>query len=75
MSGLTFSVLDVVAEPYAVAPQLTARLRIEEISGERIHAIVLRCQVRIEPQRRQYDEAEREGCAACSASGSGGPTR
>ena len=31
---LTFSVLDIVAEPYTVAPQLTARLRIEE-SGAR----------------------------------------
>ncbi|MCM2430617.1 DUF6084 family protein [Streptomyces sp. RKAG337] len=61
MSGLGFSVLDVVAEPYAVAPQLTARLRIEEDSGERIHAIVLRCQVRIEPQRRHYDVAEQDG--------------
>ncbi|WP_329140295.1 DUF6084 family protein [Streptomyces sp. NBC_01476] len=61
MSGLGFSVLDVVAEPYSVVPQLTARLRITDGSGERIHAVVLRCQVRIEPQRRQYDEAEREG--------------
>ncbi|MDJ0464256.1 DUF6084 family protein [Streptomyces sp. H27-C3] len=61
MTGLGFSVLDVFAEPYTVAPQLTARLRIEEGSGERIHAIVLRCQVRIEPQRRHYDDTEREG--------------
>ncbi|WNI18875.1 DUF6084 family protein [Actinacidiphila sp. ITFR-21] len=61
MTGLAFSVLDVIAEPYTVAPQLTARLRIEEDSGERIHAIVLRCQVRIEPQRRPYDDAEQQG--------------
>lgn len=61
MSGLGFSVLDVAADPYAVAPQLTARLRITEDSGEPVHAMVLRCQVRIEPQRRRYDEAEREG--------------
>jgi hypothetical protein len=58
---LSFSVLDVFAEPYTVAPQLTARLRIEDGSGERVHAIVLRCQVRIEPQRRHYDDAERDG--------------
>ena len=29
MSDYTFSLLDVFAEPYAVAPLLTARLRIE----------------------------------------------
>ena len=61
MSEMEFSVLDVVAEPYTVVPQLTARLRIEDSVGERIHAIVLRCQVRIEPQRRNYDATERDG--------------
>jgi hypothetical protein len=61
MTGYRFTVLDVVAEPYAVAPQLTARLRIEEDTGRRIHAIALRCQVRIEPQRRRYDAAEEGG--------------
>jgi len=61
MIGLKFTVLDVVAEPYAVAPQLTARLRIEESTGERVHAIALRCQVRIEPQRRGYNELEQNG--------------
>ncbi|SDX91484.1 hypothetical protein SAMN05661080_01703 [Modestobacter sp. DSM 44400] len=61
MSDYSFAVLDVFAEPYAVAPQLTARLRIEEATGQVIHAIALRCQVRIEPQRRHYDEAETRG--------------
>ncbi|HET6530343.1 MAG TPA: DUF6084 family protein [Actinoplanes sp.] len=61
MSNYRFAVLDVVAEPYAVSPQLTARLRIEETTGQRVHAIVLRCQVRIEPQRRPYEAAEQEG--------------
>ena len=57
MSEYRFTVLDVVAEPYAAAPQLTARLRIEETTGQRVHAIALRCQVRIEPQRRRYEAA------------------
>nr|MBA2697314.1 hypothetical protein [Nocardioidaceae bacterium] len=48
-------------EPYAAAPQLTARLRIEEASGEPVHAIALRSQVRIEPQRRRYSEDEESG--------------
>jgi uncharacterized protein DUF6084 len=61
MSDYTFSLLDVFAEPYAVAPQLTARLRIEEATGQTIHAIALRCQVRIEPQRRRYDHTEQQG--------------
>ncbi|GID30411.1 DUF6084 family protein [Paractinoplanes brasiliensis] len=60
MSDYRFAVLDVAAEPYAMAPQLTARLGIEETTGQRIHAITLRCQVRIEPQRRRYDPAEEE---------------
>ena len=33
MTALTFWVLDIFAEPYAAAPQLTARLRIEESTG------------------------------------------
>jgi hypothetical protein len=61
MSAYSFSVLDVVAEPYAVAPQLTARLRVQESTGQLIHAIALRCQVRIEPQRRGYDNTEEDG--------------
>lgn len=64
MSGYTFSVLDIVAEPYAVAPQLTARLRVQESTGQVIHAIALRCQVRIEPQRRHYDGAEQQALQA-----------
>ncbi|MFN2518018.1 MAG: DUF6084 family protein [Jatrophihabitantaceae bacterium] len=61
MSNLTFTVADVFAEHYAAAPQLTARLRIEESTGEVIHAIALRCQVRIEPQRRKYTADEESG--------------
>jgi hypothetical protein len=64
VSGYVFSVVDVFAEPYAAAPQLTARLRITEASGETIHAIALRCQVRIEPQRRRYEEADESGLRA-----------
>jgi uncharacterized protein DUF6084 len=60
MSAYLFTVLDVTAEPYAASPQLTCRLRIEETTGRRVHAIALRCQVRIEPQRRRYDAAEHE---------------
>jgi len=64
VSTYEFSVVDIFAEPYAAAPQLTARLRILESSGETIHAIALRCQVRIEPQRRRYEEADESGLRA-----------
>jgi len=61
MGDYSFSVAEIFAEPYAVAPQLTARLRVAEGTGQRIHAIALRCQVRIEPQRRRYDNGEQNG--------------
>jgi hypothetical protein len=61
VSALEFAVTDVFAEPYAAAPQLTARLRISETSGQRVHAIALRCQVRIEAQRRAYAAADETG--------------
>ncbi|MET1065689.1 MAG: DUF6084 family protein, partial [Arthrobacter sp.] len=51
MTELAFDVVDIQPEPYAAAPQLTARLRLTESTGATIHAIALRCQVRILPQR------------------------
>jgi hypothetical protein len=59
VSELSFTVLDISPEPYAAAPNLAARLRITEATGERIHAIALRCQVQIEPRRRAYTGEEK----------------
>jgi hypothetical protein len=64
MSSYSFTVLNIFAEPYAATPQLTARLRIEEATGQAIHAIALRCQVRIEPQRRSYTGSDETGLRA-----------
>ena len=61
MTGLAFTVVDVRPEPYTAAPQLTARLRLTEATGTAIHAIALRCQVRILPQRRGYAPEEEPG--------------
>ncbi|MEK6439525.1 DUF6084 family protein [Pseudonocardia sp. T1-2H] len=61
MTELEFTVLDVVAEPYSAAPNLVAKLRIEETSGEPVHALVLRAQVRIDAHRRPYGPAEEQG--------------
>lgn len=64
MSNYTFGVVEIFAEPYAATPQLTARLRIEESTGQVVHAMALRCQIRIDPQRRGYDDAEVPGLRA-----------
>ncbi|KUH97997.1 hypothetical protein AU190_22535 [Mycolicibacterium acapulense] len=61
MPELTFAVLDIRAEPYAVAPVLTARIGIASDGDDPVHAIALRCQVRIEPLRRRYSDDEAFG--------------
>jgi Family of unknown function (DUF6084) len=60
MSELVFDCLGAEAERYAAAPTLLFRLRIAETTGETIHAIALRCQIRIEPHRRRYSHDEEE---------------
>ena len=61
MADLVFGCTGAVAERYAATPTLTFALTITERSGVKIHAIALRCQIRIEPHRRRYtaDEAQR----------------
>ncbi|WP_020500151.1 DUF6084 family protein [Sciscionella marina] len=63
MTQLRFEVLDIHAQRYAVVPILQVRVRIQENTGERVHAMLLRAQVRIDAQRRHYDETERTGLA------------
>jgi Family of unknown function (DUF6084) len=61
MSDLAITCFDVRADRYAAAPTMLFRLRLTEATGVRVHAIALRCQIRIEPARRRYggEEAER----------------
>ncbi len=61
MMDLTFSVVDVAPEPYTVTPVLTARVGILAGTDDPVHAIALRCQVRIEPLRRSYTDEEAAG--------------
>ncbi|MGH3320711.1 MAG: DUF6084 family protein [Streptosporangiaceae bacterium] len=61
MAELVFDCVDARAEHYAAAPTLVFRLRVAETTGTRVHAIALRCQLRIEPIRRRYDAEEAEG--------------
>ena len=58
MTDLSFTCLDVTFERYAIAPTLLFRLRVDEAAQRRVRAIALRCQFRIEPQRRGYGEPE-----------------
>jgi hypothetical protein len=64
VTELDFEVLDIHPEPYAAVPTLTVRLRIEESTDAQLWAVALRCQVRIEPQRRRYAEEEKDGLLA-----------
>ena len=54
MTALAVSVLGAEPSPQAAAPGITFRLRLESLGGDRMHAIVLRCQTRIEPRGRRY---------------------
>ncbi|MCU1489691.1 MAG: hypothetical protein JWM85_1096 [Acidimicrobiaceae bacterium] len=58
MTALQLSVVDVAVDRYAASPHLLAKVRIDESSGAAIHAMALRCQLMIEPQRRSYDDGE-----------------
>ena len=60
MAELVFDWIGARAERYSAVPSLTLCLRISETSGQRVDAIALRCQIRIEPHRRRYSEAEAE---------------
>jgi hypothetical protein len=58
MTELKFSITDARPEPYAAGPTMLFRLRLDEMSGEPVHAIVLRCQIQIEPRQRRYNSNE-----------------
>ena len=61
MAELTFGCTGARAVRYAATPTLSFTLNVTESTGVRVHAIALRCQIRIEPHRRRYsaDEAAR----------------
>jgi hypothetical protein len=61
MPDLDFSVVEAVAERFAVSPLLVFKLKITNSNPqERIQSIALRCQVQIEPTKRRYSEQEQE---------------
>ncbi len=60
MAELAFDCVGAHSDKYAVAPSMSLTLRITETSGVKVDAIALRCQIRIEPTRRRYSDAEAE---------------
>jgi hypothetical protein len=60
VSDLVFDCIDAQAEEFSVAPQITFRLRILETTGQQVHCLALRTQIRIEPVRRRYSDTEGE---------------
>jgi hypothetical protein len=57
VSALQFSITGAQAKRYAATPTIAFRLHVD--SAEPIEALVLRVQVRIEPQWRSYDGTEK----------------
>lgn len=61
MPDLSFAVEGVDVTPFTAAPLLSFRLRVTNaVPDETVHNVVLRCQIRIEPTRRQYRPEEEE---------------
>ena len=58
MAELSFDCVGGRAERYSAVPTVVLTLRVSETSGQRVDAIALRCQIRIEPHRRRYSDAE-----------------
>ncbi|MGW6356042.1 DUF6084 family protein [Streptomyces sp. NPDC055092] len=61
MTEFSFSCVGVRADQYAAGPTLVFRLRVNASGQTRVHALALRCQMRIEPARRGYDTEEADG--------------
>ncbi|NUP18662.1 MAG: hypothetical protein HOZ81_21775 [Streptomyces sp.] len=61
MTAFSFSCVGVRADRYAAGPTLVFRLSVTASGDTPVHALALRCQIRIEPARRGYDAAEADG--------------
>ncbi|MET8157542.1 DUF6084 family protein [Sphaerisporangium sp. NPDC005289] len=60
MTEIGFRCLGVRPDAYGVFPTLLFRLGITAPDDGAVHAIALRCQIRVEPRRRTYGAAESE---------------
>lgn len=61
MSDLRFSILSSAAKQHAAVPTITFRLALRHAPGDKsVEAMVLRTQIRIEPQWRSYNAEEQK---------------
>lgn len=61
MPDLSFQVEKAEAQPFAAVPMLVFKLRVSNTQAEgpeSIQSVALRCQIRIEPMRRRYEQQE-----------------
>jgi Family of unknown function (DUF6084) len=58
VTQFSFAIDNARPERHAAVPTLVFDLRVAESSGAEIQSVALRCQVRIEPQRRRYSAEE-----------------
>lgn len=58
MADLGIECAAVDGQRHGAAPTLLFRLRVRESTGQRVDAIALRCQLRVEPLRRAYSDRE-----------------
>lgn len=60
MADLEFSVVTAEPDRTAATPTVRLRLRVQETTGVTVYAVALRCQMRIEPLKRHYDDRAAE---------------
>jgi hypothetical protein len=60
LTEIVFDCVGARADRFAITPSMTLELRLTETDGQRVDAIALRCQLRIEPFRRRYSAGEAE---------------
>jgi hypothetical protein len=60
MTELDIQTVGARAEKHAAVPTLMFELAIEERKGKAVESIALRCQIRIEPQKRRYSAEEEQ---------------
>jgi hypothetical protein len=55
---LRFACIGARPEPYAAGPSLVFDVQVSDDSGQRVHSVALRTQIRIEPRGRSYSPEE-----------------
>ena len=73
-ADLVFDCIDAQLDRHAAVPTLQLKLRISETTGEQVHAIALRCQIRTEPRAAATRRRRPTGLLSRSASRTAGAT-